>query len=191
MTRPQWYSRRPSGASPAARQSPDLKRLPNAKSICFYSQIQRWHPGTRTWRREHLSGHAVNGDMRLHDAGGIAWPCWEDIPGHSSSCGVGRGDDNAGSHSQNLRDPGMGEACVPFNVSRTTWESDASPLRTRLAHVTTGHAEGRSPSAFLLFLKIGGTRGVETPHGDAGGGFRSALSAMSYEPWAISRIRLD
>ena len=63
-----------------------------------------------------------------------------------------------------------GEACVPFNVSKTTWESDASPLRTRLAHVTTGHAEGRSPSAFLLFLKIGGTRGLkprmETPAED-------------------------
>ena len=59
---------------------------------------------------------------------------------------------------------GRGEACVPFHVCRTTWESDASPLRTRLAHVIIGHADGQSPFAFFLFPQEWGTKGVEAQH---------------------------
>ena len=53
-----------------------------------------------------------------------------------------------------------GEACVPFHVCKSAQESDASQLRTRLAHVTTGHAEGRSPSAFFLLPHVRGSKGV-------------------------------
>jgi REP-associated tyrosine transposase len=81
-----------------------------------------------------LFGHVMNGEMHLNEAGEIAQRCWEEIPRHFPHTVL-----DAMIVMPNhihgvivITESCRGEASnVPLHVPKTTWRSDASPLRQR------------------------------------------------------------
>jgi REP element-mobilizing transposase RayT len=54
-----------------------------------YTQAGGYFVTMVTWKREHLFGEVVNGEMKLNDYGKVVEECWKTIPDHFPNVEIG------------------------------------------------------------------------------------------------------
>jgi putative transposase len=117
-----------------------------------------------TRHRACLLGHVMNGEMHLNEAGQIAQRCWEEIPHHFPLVELDAFVVMPNHAHGMIVIQGRGEASnVPLHVPKTTWTSDASPLR----QCPNGTQSG-SLSAIVQNLKSVSTRRMNAARGTPG-----------------------